>query len=109
MNTKVTNTIGKGMIILTLFLWATWGATAQQPKTDPKPIALSAEASVQWAEAQRQINELQQKIDNLHLQQQLLAAKAGVPDGYGVGYMDSEKRIVYVPPPKPEAAQTKKP
>lgn len=85
-------------------------AHAQQPaKSDSKPIALSAEASVQWIEDQRQINDLQKSITILQYQQALLAARAGVPDTYQVAdRLDAEKRVVYAPPPKSEAAKTSK-
>lgn len=82
---------------------------AQQPTKPeaPKPVTLSAEASREWIEDQRQINELQLKIDKLQLQQQLLAAKAQVPDNYIVAGLDGERRVVYAPPVKPEVAKVK--
>lgn len=80
-------------------------ATQGQTKPELKPIALSPEASVQWLEDQRQINELQQRIDNLQLQQKILAAKAQVPDDYTLNPMlTPDRRVVYMPP-KTEAAK----
>jgi hypothetical protein len=94
----------KLLIVIVLFAVIAQGQT----KPDLKPVTLSAEASVQWIEAQRQINELTSQIKIQQLQQQVLAAKAQVPDGYTVAGLDNERRVVFTPPPKPETAKTEK-
>lgn len=95
----------KKLLLFTIVLCVVTQGQSGQTKPDPKPITLSAEASAQWIEAQRQINELNSQIKIQQLQQQVLAARAQVPDGYTIAGLDSERRVVYAPPAKPETAK----
>lgn len=62
-----------------------------QTKPTRAPVSLTPEASRQWID-------LNLRIENMRLQQQLIQAKAQVPEDYRLMGTDDQGRLLFAPP-----------
>jgi hypothetical protein len=103
-------------VLLAIILVVAFIASAQAPKAEAPVYRLSAEASAQYVEDERQVEELQTRVallqkeqERLRLHQQLLLADGGVPPAERDRRATLEKGIVTLwPKPKPESKPPEK-